>query len=740
MASANNALVGAVRAEATLEGGKFVSGAKKIQQSAKQTETQLKKSFGVMGSAVKGFGVSLASGLSIGLLSSAIKKALDYAGSLGEVAQQLGVTTRDLQTFRFAAGQVGVSQEQLETGLKKLTITMGQLAAGAKAPRAALEGVRKGLADQIMTAKDGGDAFRILADALKPVTSRAARAAVEIAVMGKSGANLDNLLSGGSDALNALAEAADRLGIVLSDEQIQKADDTADKLDALQTVLSARIAGVVADNAEAVVQLADSFAQLVADIGAAASALARFANSAPSWVKQIAGAAANVINPVGTIAGAIKDQLSKGGSSVTTNLPSVARTSVDGRSITPFLARSGGRSKRATKAPKDTSLRDAFQFEEEQRRAEMDILRAKQELASDYVERTALSIQMLNLEKESFEAELKFRIASKELSGPQAEALKLKFEETDRLKRMAVLEEEELNRQRDYNMLEEKDFDIKMDKLAREARLAETASERRYVELRILDLAYEEERRRLNRIIQESKDWAQIEAARRYLLALSENQSLDRAGVIQATRGPMEDWLAQLPTTAAKAQEAFEQLQVQGFEGLIDAAVALTDGFDSAKDALLSTLKQFLQGLLRMQLQQGLGSLLGSGGGGLGSVFGSIFGGGASGGMSAGSSSFLSSSLPGAMSAPSGFKLTGFAHGGSMMLRGVPGIDKNIISMNGIPIARANYGERLNFEPANDTQTGGRVINQNFNVYANDADSFRRSERQIARDARRRLA
>jgi hypothetical protein len=37
---------------------------------------------------------------------------------------------------------------------------------------------------------------------------------------------------------------------------------------------------------------------------------------------------------------------------------------------------------------------------------------------------------------------------------------------------------------------------------------------------------------------------------------------------------------------------------------------------------------------------------------------------------------------------------------------------------------------------------GGRqtIINQNFDIRANDADSFRRSESQIARSARRRLA
>jgi hypothetical protein len=49
-------------------------------------------------------------------------------------------------------------------------------------------------------------------------------------LFGKAGAKLDNLLSGAEGRLNDLSDAAEKLGIVLSDEQIQKADETADKI------------------------------------------------------------------------------------------------------------------------------------------------------------------------------------------------------------------------------------------------------------------------------------------------------------------------------------------------------------------------------------------------------------------------------------------------------------------------------------------------------------------------------
>src|SRR3989337_1878256 len=52
--------------------------------------TGLAASFGI------GFGVAGVAGI-----MAAVNAGLQYAGSLGEVAQQLGVTTRDLQVFRY---------------------------------------------------------------------------------------------------------------------------------------------------------------------------------------------------------------------------------------------------------------------------------------------------------------------------------------------------------------------------------------------------------------------------------------------------------------------------------------------------------------------------------------------------------------------------------------------------------------------------------------------------------------
>jgi hypothetical protein len=152
-----------------LDTAAYSAGVDKASQRTSQLERRLtgfQRSVGGVAKTMAGLAGGLVSGFAAGFgveaLIRATSAALEYAGSLGETAQQLGVTTRDLQVFRFAAGQVGVSQEQLEVGLKKLTVTMGQMAAGAEAPRKALEAVKKGLADQMLAAQSGGESVKNL--------------------------------------------------------------------------------------------------------------------------------------------------------------------------------------------------------------------------------------------------------------------------------------------------------------------------------------------------------------------------------------------------------------------------------------------------------------------------------------------------------------------------------------------------------------------------------------------------
>jgi hypothetical protein len=253
--------VGALYTSLTLESSSFVSNTKRAADATEKMAARIDNAFGLAAGAAKGF----LAAISVGAIAGLAKEGLDYAASLGETAQQLGVSAKALQQYSFAAGQVGVSQEQLQTGLARLTRTLGDAKEGTKSAVDAF--ARLGISQAEVQRLSPDDALRRVAEGLSKISDPAKRAAVEVDLFGKSGQKLDNLLSGGTAALDEMARAANELGIVLSDDQIQKADEAADKLELVKNALSANIAGVVADNANAIYRLADAIIQVTAAAG-----------------------------------------------------------------------------------------------------------------------------------------------------------------------------------------------------------------------------------------------------------------------------------------------------------------------------------------------------------------------------------------------------------------------------------------------------------------------------------------
>lgn len=252
--------IGSLSTSLTLESNSFVVGLKKAAAQTQTSVSSIERNFNSMKNAAQ----IAFSALAAGEFISAGARALDYASSLQEVAQQIGVTSRDLQVYRYIATQVGLSQDDMEAGLTKLTKTIGEAAEGGKKQAATFKelGVAiVGANGQLLTA---GDVMPRVADALAKIPDPARRAALEIDLFGKAGQKLDTLLAGGSGQIDNLRNAAERLGIVISDDLIEHADAAADKMAELKLVLEANLAATVAANADAIFKMVDSLAKLAA--------------------------------------------------------------------------------------------------------------------------------------------------------------------------------------------------------------------------------------------------------------------------------------------------------------------------------------------------------------------------------------------------------------------------------------------------------------------------------------------
>ena len=265
-----SSLIGQLKVLLSLDSAAFETGAKRAQAQLHATGSKAEimgDKVGRMGKALVVAGAALAGSALVGQLASLVRKGLDHASALGEQAQQLGVSTKALQEYRYAATQVGLSQDEMDAALAKLTRSMGEGAQGAKTQAEAFAKLGIDIKAFVASGGEAGDLLPKIAQGLQGIASPADRAAILVDILGKSGQKLMPLLSDGANGVNSLRQAAQNLGIVLSDKQIQDADKTADKLAELSQVLNAKISGAVADNVASINALADALVSLVSGVG-----------------------------------------------------------------------------------------------------------------------------------------------------------------------------------------------------------------------------------------------------------------------------------------------------------------------------------------------------------------------------------------------------------------------------------------------------------------------------------------
>jgi hypothetical protein len=754
----SNTLIGALRVEATLDAGKFVDGAKKIQLSSKQTESAVKSSFSSLGRSIKAGIAGFVGAVTIGSIVAAGKAALDYAGHLGELADTLGLTTKDLQTFSFAAGQVGISQDELQTGIQKLTISMGQAQLGAEKQTKAFNAV--GISIDSLKGKTAGDVFRILADRLSDVSDRSQRAAVEVALFGKSGAKLDNLLSGAQGRLSELSDAAERLGIVLSDEQIEKADRTADKLEALKTVLSANIAGAVADNADSIYRLANSIANLVSQIPRAINQIRAFYHEAAAFSARTSGGVSGLLNsvPSGVVDAAgtmfpLARLLNVGRGNRANNMRAQGLTAQE-EDWQAFLARNGfgnptgsppPRSRLpssdipkflAPKAPKAPKAKDRnedteFQLQQELMQTDMDILRAKQQLAGSSEDRAKLDLQVIDLEHAMQAADIDHRVAQaqrqfadKQITKAtldqviaQAAVLRSKNDEKTAIEKRALVEERLTRAEQAQFEGADQQRKFQIDALQAADQLATTAADHRRIQLQILDAEIEQKRLELEHekqlAIRNGATADEIKVIQDKIDHLGTERAQGAAQINANTRNPLEEWAAGVPQTTNEIIDSFQKIESQGLDSLTDAMTDVITGTRSLKDAFGQLANQIVADIVRMivkmMLFRALSSVMG-----LGmnfSLSGGLVGSGTSpfagpiNSASFGSANFgLGGGLIGSGASPFAGSIPAFATGGSFTIMGRSGTDKNVLALNGLPIARVSNMERVSI--SNDNSMG----------------------------------
>ena len=212
---------------------------------------------------------SLAGGASIAGLAALAKQSIDTASAIVDAADKAGIGTSAYQALSFQASQVGLSVEQLNTGLTTFATRVGQAQAGTGALSSTMKKLNPELAEALQHATSQEQALRIVADAMAQAATQTERLAIEQAAFGRGAAGAFTLaLQGGGVAIDEFTQKARDMGLVLNEQLLRNAETAGDKLDVLAKVINTQLTGALIEAAPAIGELARQFAEAIPAIAA----------------------------------------------------------------------------------------------------------------------------------------------------------------------------------------------------------------------------------------------------------------------------------------------------------------------------------------------------------------------------------------------------------------------------------------------------------------------------------------
>jgi hypothetical protein len=199
--------------------------------------------------------------------TSAAQNVLTLAGnvsssldSLNDLSARTGIGVESLQGYALAAKMAGVDTEAFGVAVQKLAVNIGKATPGDAMDKA-LRGINLSVAELRMLAPE--QQFSVIGDAIAQLPTVAERAAVAVQVFGKQGAALAPLFREGAASIDELRERAERLGIIVSETQINNVADMNDAFDLVSATINGIIGQVVGNLAPAVTDVTNQFLRFV---------------------------------------------------------------------------------------------------------------------------------------------------------------------------------------------------------------------------------------------------------------------------------------------------------------------------------------------------------------------------------------------------------------------------------------------------------------------------------------------
>ena len=242
---------------------KFTEGLNKAEYSAQ-------KSFQKMSDNAKKYGAILGGIAVAGVTAFAysVKQAIDAADDMSKASQKIGVTTEALSALKYAADLSGVSFEQLQNGLTKLSINIDEASSGTLRQVETFDRLGISIRNLDGSLKPADKALLEIADRFQKMPDGIEKSALAAQLFGlKMGSSFIPLLNGGSEALQKATYEAEKLGLILSGETGRAAEEFNDNMSRLKKSMDGFALVSAARLTPALVEITNAMAEATKESG-----------------------------------------------------------------------------------------------------------------------------------------------------------------------------------------------------------------------------------------------------------------------------------------------------------------------------------------------------------------------------------------------------------------------------------------------------------------------------------------
>ena len=245
-------------------------------EGVKATVGKLRKAVGILGAAI----AAVAGGSALQRLT---RESIKFADGIGKTAAKLGVTTDELQEFRFAADQASVPIQTLDMGLQRFLRRAAEARQGTGEAKDAIEQLGVAFQDADGRSRSGGELFADALRRLGELQDEGERLRLAFKLFDSEGVALVNLARGFDEA----REQARELGIVLDRDTIANAERLESQLNAVAAATKRDLTQSLAQLAPLLVSTAQGLAAVARSVSLIVSRLDGFGNRSRFQVQQL---------------------------------------------------------------------------------------------------------------------------------------------------------------------------------------------------------------------------------------------------------------------------------------------------------------------------------------------------------------------------------------------------------------------------------------------------------------------